>query len=89
MFQQAEVDFTRIVHEIRVWIHFQTFAEKDFAVRTLFPAHEKYQVMPFGKVTDVGHTVGHLAANGVKRLERRSRLDVLLDVVCDLAKLFQ
>ena len=50
---------------------------------------KEYQVVRSGEITDVGHSVGHLSADGVVILEGYVGRDVLLDVCYDALKLFE
>ena len=88
-FKPTEVDFTLITNQIAQPIHLVTFFKEYAAVAALAARHEKYEMVARGKLGNVRHAVGHLAADGVEVAELGRWLDALADVVHHLAETFQ
>ena len=79
----------RVLDEVAVGIDAQTLVEEHLAVGTLTATDEEDKVVLRGKLRDVGHTVGHITADGVEALEGGIWRDVRLDVVDDAVELVE
>ena len=75
--------------EVGVGIDALTLVEEHPAVTALATTDKEDEVVAGGKLRDVGHAVGHRAANGVEALEGGARGDVRLDIVDDAVKLVE
>ena len=60
----------RSLDEVTVGVDALTFVEEHLTVTALASAHKEHEVVACGKCRYVGHTVGHLSADGVEALER-------------------
>ena len=72
--------------EVGVGIDALTLVEEHSAVTALATTDKEDEIMAGGKLRDVGHAVGHRAANGVEALKGGSGGDVRLDIVDDAAR---
>ena len=79
----------RVLDEVAVGIDAQALVEEHLAVGTLAATDEEDKVVLRGKLRDVGHTVGHITADGVEALEGGIWRDVRLDVVDDAVELVE
>ena len=78
-----------ILDEVGVGIHAQTLVVEYLAVRALAATDEEDEVVLGGKLRDVGHAVGHGAADGVETLEGGLGGDVRLDIIDDAMELVE
>ena len=85
--EPVEVDFIGTFYLITVGVHAMTFLEEHLAVGTLASAHKEHEVVLGSKTGNVGHTVCHLPADGVKTLESGTLYNMLLTILYDTMKL--
>ena len=78
--KQFLVDFFRTVNLPCVRVDLAAFLEKYLSVGALVAADKEHQGVGSGEFPDVGHAVGHLAADGVEILEAGLRGNVCFDV---------
>ena len=65
--KQFLVDFFRTVDLPCVRVDLAAFLEKYLSVGALVSADKEHQVVGSGEFPDVGHAVGHLAADGISK----------------------
>ena len=78
--EPVQVYLRRLLDVVAVGVDAQTLIEEHLAVAALVAAHKEYHVVAGGKGGNVGHTVGNLAADGVKAAEGGLGRDMRLDV---------
>ena len=87
--QPLGLDFLGILDEVAVGVDAQTLVEEHLAVGALAATDEEDEVVLGGKLRDVGHAVGHGAADGVEALEGGLGRDMRLDIVDDAMELVE
>lgn len=85
----AEVDFLGALDLMAVGVDGEALVEEHLAVAALAAADKEDDIVVLGKLGDVGHAVGHLAADRVETAEGCRGGDVALNVVDDAVELIE
>ena len=88
-FEPFGLDGGRTVDQVALGVDLLTGGVEDLAVAALESADEDDDVVASSKFLNVGQSVGYLTADGIEGTELCRSLDVLGDVVDDLAESFQ
>lgn len=84
--EPRHIDFVGTLYLMAVRVDTAALVEEHLAVARLPARHEEHEVVACGEGCNVGHAVGHLAADGVETLERGPLMDMLLYVGDDLVE---
>ena len=83
------INLVRTLNEVGVGIDTQAFVVEHLTIRAFASTDKEDKVVLGGKLRDVGHAVGHRAADGVERAEGGIGRDVLLDILDDAMELVE
>ena len=86
IFKPLKLNFFRAFYLMTIRVYTFTFGKKHLSVAAFLTAYEKNNVVAGRKISNIGHAISHLPADGIKTFERSFGRDVLLNIINDTMK---